>query len=341
MAGGAPPTVSGRPPAETRRSPIPVAPCQDPTPRAYSRREVWSSIELREIRVFLTLAEELHFGRAADRLGLTHSRVSQVIRALESRLGGRLFERGGRQVMLTPLGDELQRRIAPIYQQLQQAYLEIKDMSAGATGTLRLGVPHFAGVCPYFSEIISTFETRHADCHVLVTETGFGRDQIDWLRRDQIDILAMRLPVSDPDVVIGPVVAREDRVLAVAANHPLAGRGSVTVEDLADYTTTDIPTFSREVMDVYSPPRTPTGRPIRRVAMQSVTEVMVRVAAGELVHPTVPSIVANQGGHPGIAVVPIRDLAPAETGLIWLAARERPRITAFARAASDVLSSHG
>ena len=298
------------------------------------------AFELREIRVFLTLAEELHFGRAAERLGLTHSRVSQVIRSLESHLGGRLFERGSRQVTLTPLGEELQRRMAPVYQQLQQAYLDVRDMSAGVTGMLRLGVPHFAGVCPHFSEIISTFETRHPGCHVQVTETGFGRDQVDWLRRDQIDILAMRLPISDPEVVIGPVVAREERVLAVAANHPLAGRGSVVVEDLADYSTTDIPTFSREVMDMYSPPRTPTGRPIRRVAMQSVTEIMVRVAAGEVVHPTVPSIIANQGGHRGISVVPIRDLAPVVTALVWLAAREGPRIAAFARGASDVLSNH-
>ncbi|MGA8017119.1 MAG: LysR family transcriptional regulator [Candidatus Dormiibacterota bacterium] len=301
---------------------------------------MWSAIELREIRVFLTLAEELHFGRAAERLGLTHSRVSQVIRGVEAHLGGRLFERGKRQVTLTPLGEELQRRMAPVYRQLQQAYLDVRDMSASVTGTLRLGVPHFAGVCPHFSEIVGTFEVRHPGCHVQVIETGFGRDQVDWLHRDQIDILAMRLPVSDPGVVIGPVVAREERVLAVAANHPLAGRGSVIVEDLADYTTTDIPAFSREVMDLYSPPRTPSGRPIRRAAMQSVTEVMVRIAAGEVVHPTVPSIVANQGGHPGIAVVPIRDLAPVETALMWLAAREGPRITAFARAASDVLSTH-
>ena len=86
--------------------------------------------------------------------------------------------------------------------------------------------------------IISAFEARYSDGHVVVTETNLARDQLEWLRRDEIDLPVMRLPVSDPDVVIGPVVSREARVLAVAADHPLARRGSVSVEDLGECTTT-------------------------------------------------------------------------------------------------------
>jgi DNA-binding transcriptional LysR family regulator len=62
------------------------------------------ALELREIRAFLTLAEELHFGRTAERLELTPSRVSQTIRTLETRVGGRLFERTSRRVRLTTTG---------------------------------------------------------------------------------------------------------------------------------------------------------------------------------------------------------------------------------------------
>src|ERR1019366_8474637 len=249
---------------------------------------MWPAIDPREIRVFLTLAEELHFGHTADRLGVTHSRVNQVIRTLESHVGGRLFDRTSRHVTLTPLGRELQQRMISSYEQMQRAYLDVREMATGVAGTLRLGIPHFAGVCPHFSEILKVYEARHPGAHVQVIETGFERDQFEWLRRDEIDLLAMRLPVSDPEVVIGPVLSREERVLAVATDHPLAERSSVSVEDLADYTTTDIPGFSREVMDAYSPPRTPSGRPIRRAAVRSVTEVMTRVAAGEVVHPTLP-----------------------------------------------------
>jgi DNA-binding transcriptional LysR family regulator len=159
----------------------------------------------------------------------------------------------------------------------------------------------------------------------------------DRLRRDELDVLAMCLSISEAEVVIGPVVSCEERVLAVAANHPLVSRGSVLVEDLADYTATDIPTFSREVIDAFGPPRTPSGRPIRRAAMHSVAEAMVRVAAGEVVHPTVPAII-DRYRHLGIAALPIRDLAPAETALMWLQSRNGPKVQAFAQAAADVLS---
>jgi hypothetical protein len=72
-----------------------------------------TEVELREIEVFLTLAEELHFGRTAERLHLTSSRVSQVVRSLETRLGGALFERTSRRVRFTPLGKQLQRTVHP------------------------------------------------------------------------------------------------------------------------------------------------------------------------------------------------------------------------------------
>ena len=68
---------------------------------------MWQTVELREIRVFLTLTEELHFGRTAERLGLTQSRVSQTLRALERSLGDRLVDRTSRRVTLTPAGERL------------------------------------------------------------------------------------------------------------------------------------------------------------------------------------------------------------------------------------------
>ncbi|MGH2805599.1 MAG: LysR family transcriptional regulator, partial [Thermoleophilaceae bacterium] len=76
---------------------------------------MWESVELRDIRAFLVLADELHFGRTAERLGLTQSRVSQTIRTLEARLGGPLFERTSRRVRLTALGERLRDAAEPAY----------------------------------------------------------------------------------------------------------------------------------------------------------------------------------------------------------------------------------
>ena len=76
---------------------------------------MWSEVELSEIRVFLGLAEELHFGRTAERLHITPSYASQLIRRLETRLGGRLFDRTSRRVRLTPLGERLLVTLGPAH----------------------------------------------------------------------------------------------------------------------------------------------------------------------------------------------------------------------------------
>lgn len=300
---------------------------------------MWDGVELREIRVFLTLAEELHFGRTAERLGITHSRVSQTIRTLEARVGARLFDRTSRRVRLTPMGEQLQRRVAPAYEQLHNAYEEVHELATGVAGTLRLGMYASIAGGPHLIEIITTFETRYPDCKVQVTETGVGPDQFDRLRRDELDLLAMRMPLHNPQLTIGPTLSSEPRVLAVASGHPLAAHPSVSVEDLAGYTTTDITGAPREIMDSFSPPRTPSGRPIRRANLNTIPEAVVRVATGELIHPTVPSFLVTYP-HPGLVTIPIRDLPPATTALVWARTNRSSKVEAFARTAADVLQAH-
>jgi DNA-binding transcriptional LysR family regulator len=297
----------------------------------------WPTVELREMRVFLTLAEELHYGRTAERLLITPARVSQTIQTLEAKVGSRLFDRTSRKVKLTPMGEEVRHRISPVCEALDLAWAEVHELASGISGRLRLGVYAHAAGEPHLMEIIRTFEARHPDCSVRVTETGLGRDPLDWLRRGELDMLILR-PVSDRDIELGPILDRQPRVLAVAVDHPLAGRDSVCVEDLADFTTTDVPTIPREIMDVFSPARTPSGRPIRRAALHSIAEAAVRVATGELVHPTVPWFFERYP-DPGVVGVPIRDLPAATTALMWLKHNRSAKLMAFADAATEILST--
>lgn len=90
--------------------------------------------------MFLVLAEELHFGRTAERMGLTTSRVSQSIRRLEGGVGGPLFERTSRRVALTPLGARRRDDLEPGYEQLRAAHGAARDTVAGIAGTLRIGM---------------------------------------------------------------------------------------------------------------------------------------------------------------------------------------------------------
>jgi DNA-binding transcriptional LysR family regulator len=192
---------------------------------------------------------------------------------------------------------------------------------------------------PHLVEIVKTFEAEHPHCKVELIDTGFQRDQLDWLHANDADLLAARLPLTDPDMTIGPILSSEARILAVSTEHPLAKRSAVCFEDLAEYPVSDIPTLPRETIDAFIPPRTPSGKPLRRIPTSTPAHVLVRVALGELVHPTVSTFL-DQYHHPGVTSVPISDLAPSQTALIWLSGSQNPRITAFARTAEMVLASH-
>lgn len=296
-----------------------------------------AGVELREIRAFLALAEELHFGRAGQRLGVSPSRISQTIRMLETRLGGRLFERSSRRVRLTAAGEQLRDEAGPALGQLEAALRRTGESITGVGGTLRLGMYATTSGGPHLLQIVKAFEARHPECRVTITNTGFERDPLDWLHRKELDVLAMRLPLHDPDITIGPILSTEPRVLALARDHPLANRDSVGLDDLVEYSLSDIPAFPREMMDAFVPPVTPSGTTLRRIP-RNFAEVSVELALGKGVHPTVPSFFEHYP-HPDITSVPMPDLPPSHTALVWLSANASPKTRAFARAAADVLTA--
>lgn len=297
----------------------------------------WTSIELRDVRVFLTLADELHFSRTGERLGLTPSRVSQTIRTLERRVGGRLFERTSRTVSLTALGTQLRRSMLPAYQQMKQAFNDARAMTTGFTGTVRIGMYSPANGGPHLLEILARFKEEHSNYDVELVDTGFDHSQFDWLRRDRVDMLAMRLPISEPGVVVGPTLSREPRVVAVAEEHPLALRDEVTPDDLVDDAVTIVPSLPADLMSAWFPPVSASGRRFDRVELHSVNEAFMRVAAGEVVHPTVRSVAAFHSTR-GIALIPLRGLPPSETALVWLTERTSQATDAFVTCANDVLA---
>jgi DNA-binding transcriptional LysR family regulator len=300
---------------------------------------MWELVELREIRVFLVLCEELHFGRTAEKLRLSQTRVSQTIQELETKLGAPLFERTSRRVGLTALGQELHERIAPAYREFREALRETHDSRGGITGELRLGLCGPSAGGQALPEIIGLFEKRHPRCSVEVSEVD-ARDPLGPLRRRELDMTAFDLPLDQPDITVGPVLRRDRRLVAVGAAHPLAAREAVSIEDLADFETHDHGgNYPPESLDVWSPPSTPSGREIRRRHLNSPTfsQIFALVAAGEIIHFASDPVFLR---FPGIVYVPITDLPPVEAALIWLTGSETPAIQAFAEATRDVLPSN-
>jgi DNA-binding transcriptional LysR family regulator len=294
--------------------------------------------QLRPLGAFLTLTEELHFGRAADRFGVTPSRVSQLIRKLETSLGRRLFDRTSRRVRLTPAGARLRDGIDTPYHELERAFAVAREIATGIAGTLRIGMHSPVNGGPHMVRIIELFEERHPACDVSIIDIGLVRDQLETLRAGEVDLLATRLPISEQDVTIGSILSRETRLLAVSSQHPLARLESVDLEDIAPYAAADASGLPREMIDAFIPARTPSGRPIRRVSVSTMLEAIMRIALGEIVHPTVPSFL-DHFQHPNLVGVPIRHLPATETALVWLTANGSMKIRAFARAARDVLAN--
>jgi DNA-binding transcriptional LysR family regulator len=298
-----------------------------------------SHVELRELRTFLALAEELHFARAAERLGLTPSRVSQTIATLETRIGTRLFDRTSRRVSLTPRGESLLADVRPHVDGLEQALNRARANARGIVGTLRVGSYMRAVVGRHFPEIIRRFEARYPGAKVVFTDFGIG-NYLDYVRRGRYDIVAGRLPVSDPDITVGPILTREERMLLVPRDNPLATYELVTLEDIADSglpvtTDGDLP---EEMMRAFVPPVTPSGRRLPR-GTKTIEEALIRVAMGNQVHPTVASFF-DFYSNPAIVGVKL-DLPPSETALIWHTAQTSPLIQAFADIAAEVTSRHG
>jgi DNA-binding transcriptional LysR family regulator len=300
---------------------------------------MWRDVELRELRIFLVLAGELHFGRTAQRLGISQPGVSEAVRVLESRLSVKVFGRTSRRVRLTPAGEALQRDLAPALAALDQALAAASELSRAVTGLLRVGFV-LTTEGPALSRLITAFHARYPACEVRLTEVETF-DAYRALRRGDIDVLCNWLAAGEPDLTAGTVFARYQRALAVAPSHHLAAKHEVSVEDLASEEVASLPaTTPSAVYDLLIPPRTPSGRPIRRTQpVQTINEILSLVAQGRIVHPTSSAVPIF--GRDDVVLVPISDLPPLPLGLVWCTGRDNPRIHALNQSARTLAAASG
>jgi DNA-binding transcriptional LysR family regulator len=288
---------------------------------------MWRDVELRELRIFLTLADELHFGRTAERLGISQPAVSEAVRALESRLGVKVFDRTSRRVRLTPAGEALQRNLTPALAAVDQALADTSELSATVRGLLRVGFV-LTTEGPALSRLIAAFQARYPGCEVRLHEVETF-DAYRPLRRGDIDALCNWLAVDQPDLTAGAAFAYYPRTLAVAPSHRLAAKSTVSVEELAEEQVALLPdSIPSAVYDLLVPRRTPSGKPIRRTQpVQTINEILSLVARGRIVHPTSSGVPIFD--RDDITLIPITGLPPLPLGLVWATSRDNPRIRAL------------
>jgi DNA-binding transcriptional LysR family regulator len=289
-------------------------------------------VELRDIEIFLTLAEELHFGRTAERLRVTPSRVSQAIRKQERRIGAMLFERNNRVVRLTPIGEQLFDDLRLVHRGLNESLARASLAARGKTEVLRLGM--IGGfVQEDLRPLFDAFAVRRPECSIQIRNVGFD-NPFGPLRTGEADLEVLWLPVREPDLAVGPVIYTEPLVLAMAAGHPLAGRESVSYEVLGDEVVMGgcVPEYWRGAL---VPSVTPGGRPITvGPTATNFLEMLPILSTGEAMSP-IMATAARYYLRPDIAYVPIHDAPQARWALIWRAAAETDLVRAFVETARD------
>jgi DNA-binding transcriptional LysR family regulator len=257
-------------------------------------------MDLRHLRYFVAVAEECHFGRAAERLHMAQPPLSQAIRQLETEVGATLLHRTTRRVRLTDAGAAYLTQARAILASVDEAGHRARLVAAGAIGHLALGCVGSAtySVLPQLS--------RHLSRELPGVEFSFRGemlvpDQIAALRSGEIDVALLRPPVADASLAV--TTLRRDRlVVALPADHPLTDRSRLTPQDLAGVDLIIHSAERRSVMyDV-----------VLRLAHDAGVEPRVRHEVGET-----STLITLVAGGLGVAIVPEPVTALALDGVTY------------------------
>lgn len=190
------------------------------------------SIELRHLRYFIAVAEELHFGRAAERLRISQPPLSQQIQILEQQIGARLLARNNRNVSLTQAGTLFLKESYQILAQVNSASEKAARLHRGESGELTIGFTSSAPFISAVSKNLRAFRQLHPQVHIKMQEVN-TKQQIEPLLDGRLDLGVMR-NTRLPDALQYRLLLREPLVAVVHEEHPLAALPSIKYSSLAE-----------------------------------------------------------------------------------------------------------
>ena len=184
---------------------------------------------LTELRYIVAVARERHFGRAAEACFVSQPTLSVAIKKLEDELDCKIFERGGSEVSVTPLGEEIVRQAQQVIEQAQGIKEIAKRGKDPLSGPLRLGVIYTIG--PYLLPDLVRQAIDTTPQMPLMLQENFTARLLDMLRTGELDCAIMAEPFPDTGLAVAPLYD-EPFVVAVPQAHPLARRASIPAEEL-------------------------------------------------------------------------------------------------------------
>jgi DNA-binding transcriptional LysR family regulator len=188
-------------------------------------------MEFRQLEAFVAVANELHFGRAAEKLGMAQPTLSELVRRLEREMGTSLLARTTRRVALTGAGSELLERAQAIIDSASDAILAVRRVASEEAGTVRLGV--IPAVAPVLAPHVAEALRRHAPDITLEVRKMWPPDLLHAVADGTVDVAINCGSVVDPPGVVGEVFCGEGAMVALRNSHRLAERRSVSWADLA------------------------------------------------------------------------------------------------------------
>ena len=280
-------------------------------------------MDMQQLRCFLAVAEELHFGRAAERLHMTPSPVSRSVKDLERELGAELFVRGYHAVQLTPAGRELALRVPPLLAEFDRLRSDIQLVAAGDERAVRLGGSHLSPP-RILDAVVECAEQGNPGRRVDVTLAP-SSELLPGVSRGELDAAVVHLPINEPGMQTLPLASYLFSIV-MRRNDPLAGRESLAVAELSDRQVVTLPVSLQPVaMQQMHDELTSKGlRHLRTVAGADSAMIASHVRnTGDLTVSVAPRVggSARIFDDPAFAIVPLTDGPRFHVGLAWLTVR--------------------
>ncbi|MET7498352.1 LysR substrate-binding domain-containing protein [Streptomyces sp900116325] len=276
-------------------------------------------VDLRKLRYFVEVAEQLHFGRAAQTLHIAQPALSRQIRALEDDLGVALFIRDRRSTTLTPAGQQLLHDAKPL---LASAQATVRRALQAALPTQQFTIAFMPGIT--VTPAVKALSAQHPQLDIRLLRTGWD-NQTKVVLDGRADVSIVRMPVDPRGLNVKPLFT-EPRVVVVADDNPLARKDSLTLADLADAHLLQDPEAVPEWRAVAHELR--NGRRAQVPAIGSVEEKLELVASGAGFC-VLPRSTASFYTRPDVAVLPAPDLADNQISLVWNSSHETGLVQDF------------
>jgi DNA-binding transcriptional LysR family regulator len=291
-------------------------------------------VDLRLLRYFVAVGEELNFSRAAERLHIAQPSLSRQIRQLEQRLGFSLFRRTSRQVELTEAGEVLLPQARELLARWTETVGVAREAATRESLVLRVGFVSSAAneLTPL---ILRRFGERRPGWRVQMSQTEW-QDPTAGLADGTVDVALLRVPIPGGDAFSERTLLEEPRWIAMSSDHPLAAKQVVELRDVLDEPFVATPEESGAWRDYWLAVDERDGHPVRIGAVVRSSDEWLEAIVNGLGVSFTAQATARFYQRPGIAYRPVDGLSGSEVAVVWPREGAAPAVRDFVWACLEV-----